>query len=138
MQKADIVYIEDNLDFSEIVERAFSQVDEQAQLTVIEDGRTALQQIEQIADRRDKPRMILLDMNLPGVSGLDILKKIKETPSLRCVPVIMFTTSDNPKDIKSSLENGANAYVTKPMGYINLVNCLKSMHDFWLKTAVCA
>jgi DNA-binding response OmpR family regulator len=138
MQKADILYIEDNEDFSEIVERAFTQVNEQAQLTVIDDGRTAIQKIEAMAEAKTKPRLIMLDMNLPGVSGLDVLKKIKETASLRCVPVIMFSTSDNPKDIRNSLDNGANAYVTKPLGYLNLVNCLKSMNDFWINTATCA
>ncbi|GAB2691607.1 response regulator [Mucilaginibacter koreensis] len=138
MRKTDIIYIEDNEDFSEIVERAFTQVNDQAQLTIIDDGKTALQKIEAMAEAQHKPRLILLDMNLPGVSGLDVLRKIKETMALRCVPVVMFTTSDNPKDIRNSLDNGANAYVTKPLGYLNLVNCLKSVNDFWINTATCA
>lgn len=135
MQKADILYVEDDLDFSEIVEQAFSQVDNNTQLTILEDGASALSTLNNFAESKDKPKLILLDMNLPGISGLDVLKRIKENNALRCIPVVMFSTSDNPKDVRTSLENGANAYVSKPLGYLNLVNCLKSMHSFWLKTA---
>lgn len=135
MQKADILYVEDDLDFSEIVEQAFSQVDNNTQLTILEDGASALSTLNNFAESKDKPKLILLDMNLPGISGLDVLKRIKENNALRCIPVVMFSTSDNPKDVRTSLENGANAYVPKPLGYLNLVNCLKSMHSFWLKTA---
>lgn len=138
MEKADIIYVEDNLDFTEIVELALSQVDNNTQLNVIVDGNEALNKINDLATAQRKPRLILLDMNLPGVSGLDVLKKIRENPALRCIPVIMFSTSENPKDVRTSLEYGANAYVTKPLGYLNLVNCLKSMHAFWLNTAACA
>jgi len=138
MQKTEIVFVEDDPDFTEIVEQAFSQVDNDAKLTVFEDGKSALSKLSSFAGESNRPRLILLDMNLPGISGLDILKKIRETQALRCVPVVMFSTSDNPKDVRTSLENGANAYVTKPLGYLNLVSCLKSMHSFWVKTATFA
>lgn len=136
MQKTDIIYIEDDLDFTEIVERAFTQVNSNASLAIYEDGTSALNRLTALAQEKAKPRMILLDLNLPGISGLDVLKKIKEMHALRCVPVIMFSTSDNPKDVKLSLETGANAYVPKPLGYLNLVNCVKSMYSFWIDTAV--
>ncbi len=138
MQKANIIYIEDDLDFTEIVERAFSQVNEYTRLTIFDDGKLALNKLNDISQSKEIPRLILLDMNLPGISGLDVLKRIKENHGLRCVPVIMFSTSENPKDIKLSLENGANAYVTKPLGYLNLLNCVKSMYSFWLDTATYA
>lgn len=137
MQKTDILYVEDDSDFTEIVERAMHQVDGNTRLTIFEDGTSAVRKLNEVAQEKDKPRLILLDMNLPGISGLDILKKIKETQALRCIPVVMFSTSDNPRDIRASLESGANAYVAKPLGYLNLIDCLKSMHSFWIKTASC-
>jgi CheY-like chemotaxis protein len=134
MATPDIFYVEDNEDFVDVVERAIGQIDGTTVLRTIDDGALALNTLERLAEDKTKPKLILIDLNLPGLSGLDLLRKIKETQALRYVPIIMFSTSDNPKDIRSSLEFGANAYVTKPLGYANLVKCLSAMHDFWLKT----
>jgi CheY-like chemotaxis protein len=134
MAVPDIFYIEDNEDFVDVVERAIGQIDGTTVLRTIDDGALALNTLERLAEDKTKPKLILIDLNLPGLSGLDLLKRIKETQALKYVPIIMFSTSDNPKDIRSSLEFGANAYVTKPLGYSNLVKCLSAMHDFWLKT----
>jgi CheY-like chemotaxis protein len=134
MAVPDILYIEDNEDFVDVVERAIGQIDGTTVLRTIDDGALALNTLERLAEDKTKPKLILIDLNLPGLSGLDLLKRIKETQALKYVPIIMFSTSDNPKDIRSSLEFGANAYVTKPLGYSNLVKCLSAMHDFWLKT----
>jgi CheY-like chemotaxis protein len=100
-------------------------------IKIIENGKDALVTLSELAEAKIKPKLILLDLNLPGLSGLDLVKKIREMPFLRYTPVIFFSTSDNPKDVKASLEFGANAYLTKPSGYLNLVSCLQSMHDFW-------
>lgn len=135
MAVPDIFYVEDNEDFVDVVERAIGQIDGTTVLRTIDDGALALNTLEKLAEDKAKPKLILIDLNLPGLSGLDLLRRIKETQTLRYVPIVMFSTSDNPKDIRSSLEFGANAYVTKPLGYTNLVKCLSAMHDFWLKTS---
>jgi len=134
MAAPDIFYVEDNEDFVDVVERAIGQIDETTILRTIDDGALALNTLEKLAEDKTKPKLILIDLNLPGLSGLDLLRRIKETKALKYVPIIMFSTSDNPKDVLSSLEFGANAYVTKPLGYANLVKCLSAMHEFWLKT----
>lgn len=134
MAVPDIFYVEDNEDFVDVVERAIGQIDGTTVLRTIDDGALALNTLEKLAEDKANPKLILLDLNLPGLSGLDLLRRIKETQALRYVPIVMFSTSDNPKDIRSSLEFGANAYVTKPLGYTNLVKCLSAMHDFWLRT----
>lgn len=138
MVAPDILYIEDNEDFVDVVERAIGQIDGKTVLQTIDDGAMALSTLQGFAENRVKPRLILIDLNLPGLSGLDLLKRIKENQSLRYIPTIMFSTSDNPKDIRSSLDFGANAFVTKPMGYLNLLKCLSSVHEFWLKTSCVA
>jgi CheY-like chemotaxis protein len=138
MAAPDILYIEDNEDFIDVVERAMVQIDGKTVMHTIDDGALALSTLDRLVEDKAKPRLILIDLNLPGLSGLELLRKIKETQSLRYVPTVIFSTSDNPRDIRSSLEFGANAYVTKPMGYANLVRCLTAMHEFWLKTTCVA
>lgn len=131
MSTPDIFYVEDDTDFAFIMEHAIQEVDEQLSVKIIENGKDALNVLRELTEAKIKPKLILLDLNLPGLSGLDLVKRIREIQFLRYVPVIFFSTSDNPKDVKASLEYGANAYINKPSGYLNLVSCLRSMHDFW-------
>lgn len=127
----DIFYVEDDQDYAFILEHAVREVKGDLTLNIVEDGRNAILKLEQYAQDRHRPGIILLDLNLPGLSGLDILKRIKEIPFLRHTPVILFSTSDDPKDVAASYEFGANAYVTKPSGYNNLIHCIRSLHEFW-------
>lgn len=127
----DIFYVEDDPDYAFILQNAINEVREDLSVGIIEDGRLALEKLKDFSNGRNRPKLILLDLNLPGLSGLDVLKNIKTMPYLKYTPVILFSTSDNPKDIKAALEFGANAFVTKPSGYNNLLDCLKSMHEFW-------
>jgi DNA-binding response OmpR family regulator len=127
----DIFYVEDDTDFAFLMENAMQEVNENLSVKIVENGRDAMDILKQLTDAKTKPRLIMLDLNLPGLSGLDLVKRIRENAFLRYVPVVFFSTSDNPKDVKASLEFGANAYLTKPSGYINLISCLESLHDFW-------
>jgi CheY-like chemotaxis protein len=127
----DIFYVEDDMDFAFIMESALLELKKEISMQIIENGNDALVLLTELSVKKVKPKLILLDLNLPGISGLEILKQIKDIPFLRYVPVILFSTSDNPQDIKSSLEFGANAFVSKPSGYTELIVCLQSMFDFW-------
>lgn len=131
MISPDIFYVEDDEDFAFILEHAVREVREDLTLKVVDDGKNAIATLEQLVEQKHKPKLILLDLNLPGLSGIDVLKKIKEMPFLKYVPVILFSTSDNPKDVKASYEFGANAFVTKPSGYSDLLSCMRSLHEFW-------
>ncbi|RZK39429.1 MAG: response regulator [Pedobacter sp.] len=131
MSTPDIFYVEDDPDYAFILQTAINEVRGELTVGISEDGRDAIEQLKIFSENKQKPKLILLDLNLPGLSGLDILKTIKEMPDLKYTPVILFSTSDHPNDVKASYEFGANAYVTKPDGYFNLVECLRNMHDFW-------
>lgn len=131
MKTPDIFYVEDDVDYVFFMQNAVQEVKENLNLTVVENGNIALKQLRSFAEGHIKPKLILLDLNLPGYSGIDILKFIRDIPSLKTVPVILFSTSDNPDDAKASLEFGANAYLTKPNGYEKLVKCVHSIYDFW-------
>lgn len=133
LHKMDIFLVEDNEDFSFLIGKAIEQIDKNLSLKIVDNGLTALAILKQYETEGTKPKIILLDLNLPGLSGLDILREVRGIEFLKLVPVILFTTSDNPKDVKAAAEYGANAYITKPHGYLALVNCLKSLFDFWFK-----
>jgi DNA-binding response OmpR family regulator len=131
MISPDIFYVEDDQDYAFILEHAVKEVKEDLTISIAEDGMNAVLKLEQFAADKRRPKLILLDLNLPGLSGLDVLKRIKEIPFLRHTPVILFSTSDDPKDVAASYEFGANAYITKPSGYNNLINCIRTLHEFW-------
>ena len=127
----DIFYVEDDPDFAFIMQYAVKEVRDDLTVSIVEDGNSAILELLRYADEKHRPKLILLDLNLPGISGLDVLKKIKEIPFFKYVPVILFSTSDDLSDVKSSLEIGANAFLTKPNGYNNLLICVQSLYDFW-------
>lgn len=131
METPDIFYVEDDIDYAFFMQSAVQEVKDTLNLAIVKDGTEAMVKLQQFAESKTKPKLILLDLNLPGLSGLDLLKFIKDIPYLKSIPVILFSTSDNPDDVKKSIEFGANAYLTKPDGYDNLVKCVHSVHDFW-------
>jgi len=69
---------------------------------------------------------------LPGIDGIEVLKKLRKDEHMSLVPVIMFSTSDNPADVKKCYQYGANAYVVKPMGMEQLSSSLSSIYNFWI------
>src|SRR5690606_28880712 len=81
----------------------------------------------------DRPDLILLDINLPIYSGHEVLKKIKEDPSLKTIPVIMLTTSASQKDINKAYENYSNSYVTKPIDMDDFLKVILKIEEFWLQ-----
>jgi CheY-like chemotaxis protein len=128
----DIFAVEDDIDFAFLMETAVQELSKPTTIQIVDNGKEALRILQELASNRLKPKLILLDLNLPGISGIDILKEIRGIPYLRYTAVILFSTSDNIKDIEQSLEFGANAYVTKPSSYSDLITCLQSFSDFWL------
>lgn len=81
-----------------------------------------------------RPSLIMLDLNLPGTDGREILEEIKQDEQLRLIPVVVFTTSSNPKDIESCYQQGANSYMIKPINISKLEESVSSFIDYWFKT----
>lgn len=82
------------------------------------------------------PHLILLDLNLPGIGGNDVLEQIKQDEELCQVPVIVLTTSDDPNDIEVSYQNGANSYIRKPVDLDGFISALKRLKDYWFEVVV--
>jgi CheY-like chemotaxis protein len=85
---------------------------------------------------RFQPDLIILDLNLPGTDGREILVIIKQIPHLRSIPIVVLSTSSNPKDIEACYQSGVNSYMLKPMDINTLKDSLRIMLDYWFKAMV--
>lgn len=83
-----------------------------------------------------RPLVILLDLNLPGTDGRDVLEHLKQDQSLKEIPIVVFTTSANPKDIEFCYEKGANGYLIKPMDSRQLQRTIQAFVDYWLEANI--
>jgi len=106
-------------------------------LQVVEDGVQALEYLRrqgQFANAK-QPGLILLDLNLPRMSGREVLAEIKNDPELACIPVVVLTTSHAEEDIVRSYKLHANCFITKPVDFLEFVSALKTLHQFWFCVA---
>lgn len=132
MKVPRVLYIEDNKDYVEFMEHSLKKVNLDLKLEIIEDGKKALEFFENVSDNDNLPQLILMDLKLPGCSGIEVLSSIRKKTSTKYIPVIMFSSSENEKDMMQASANGANAYIVKPIGLSSLTATLKSLCDFWL------
>ncbi|MBV6621529.1 MAG: response regulator [Rivularia sp. (in: Bacteria)] len=105
------------------------------------DGEDALDFLYRQGDYEDdkqapRPSIILLDLNLPGTDGREVLEQIKQDEQLRTIPVIVYTTSSNPKDIKTCYRFGVNSYILKPMNVQQSKEVMQYIIDYWFKIVV--
>lgn len=133
-KNVDLFYIEDNEDFIDFVGIALKRVDTTINYSYVTDGLKAKEILEsaQPDSPYKKAKLILLDYNLPGLSGMQLLDRIRSESSLKHTPVVVFSSSDNPQDIRNAYSHGANAYVVKPIGMANLKDTIQTVCDFWL------
>ncbi|WNJ19531.1 response regulator [Pontibacter sp. G13] len=129
----NILLIEDNPGDILLAEEAlnYCQLDEY-QMKVIQDGEAAVAYLKTLeglgAPAHD---IIMLDLNLPRINGLEVLKFIKTHASLRLIPVLVFSTSESLKDIHSSYSHQANCYITKPVDFDEFVAVMNHVTNFW-------
>lgn len=80
-----------------------------------------------------QPSLIVLDLNLPGTDGREVLRQIKQDKTLKHIPVVVFTTSSNPKDIKDCYQFGVNSYIVKPINFAQLKRDVQLLIDYWFE-----
>jgi CheY-like chemotaxis protein len=105
------------------------------------DGEDALDYLYQQGSYQDpqlspRPSIILLDLNLPGTDGRDVIREIKKNQSLKTIPIVVLTTSSSQKDIETCYEFGANSYLMKPMGLKKLKDAIAIFYQYWLQTSI--
>ncbi|ERT05434.1 response regulator [Lyngbya aestuarii BL J] len=90
------------------------------------------------ADRQETatPALIIVDLNLPGTDGREVIAKIKEDPNLKIIPVVAFTTSSNHKDIKACYQNGVNSYIQKPLGISSYKKIIENFSFYWFNSVI--
>jgi len=133
----DILLVEDNPRDAELTIRALKKRNIANPLHVVEDGAEALDFIfcrNAYAEREglQPPRVILLDLKLPKVSGLEVLKAIKSDEKTRSIPVVVVTSSQEDPDIQTAYALGANSYVVKPVGFDAFIEAMASLGLYWL------
>jgi CheY-like chemotaxis protein len=101
----------------------------------IEDGAEALEFLLSLDAAEELPDLVILDINMPGVNGYDTLAAIRSSDMTRHIPVLMFSTSDSPQEIRKSYLAGANAHLVKPNSIRGLQLLAEAVTQFWLKTA---
>lgn len=82
-------------------------------------------------ERLPRPGLIVLDLNLPGTDGREVLRQIKQDANLKTIPVVVFTTSNNPKDIGDCYQYGVNSYIVKPINFSQLKRDIQTLVDYW-------
>jgi CheY-like chemotaxis protein len=132
-----ILYAEDEEDDAYLLERAFSRAEISNQLVVVPGGKDIINYLSGLGEYANRARyplpcLVLLDLNMPGTSGVEVLKWIRSTPSTTTLPVIMLTSSSQDSDVHRSYILGANGYLVKPSNLEGLVVMAKSIKDFWL------
>ncbi len=132
-----ILLVEDSPADVRLAREAFREVAHDLQIDVATDGEMAIQMLGDYITSADKtlPRFVLLDLNLPGSHGFEVLEYSKSHAVLREIPVIVFSTSKAPSDVKRCYALNANSYVQKPRDLPGFITVMKSILEYWTKIA---
>ena len=130
----DILLVEDNPADARLVVEVFKDFKIRNKIHVVEDGVAAMDFLDKNGEYRNVPRpdLILLDLNLPRKDGREVLKEIKEDTELKCIPVVILTTSSSEDDILKTYSNHANCYIIKPVDFDQFLKVVETIEKFWL------
>jgi len=132
-----VMLVEDNVDHAELVIRTLKEHRIANKVRHFLDGQSALDYLfhrGEFGERQDNllPHIILLDLRLPRVDGIDVLKTIKEDNDLKAIPVVILTTSEAEKDVARAYDNHANSYLVKPVGFEEFKKLMDDLGFYWL------
>ncbi|MGB1476935.1 response regulator [Marinobacter salsuginis] len=137
MDGRSILVIEDNPDDQILTVRALKSASVDSPVIVLEDGEEALKYLFGDGDQRSRNvesvGVVLLDVKLPKVGGLEVLRHLRSSPSTQWLPVIMVTSSDEPADLLEAYRLGANSFITKPIDYREFVEQMTLLARYWLQ-----
>lgn len=138
METKDILLVEDDIRDVELTLAALEEYNLANRVVVARDGAEALDYLYRrgaYADRTaNHPVIVLLDLHMPKVDGLEVLRQVKRDPVLKIIPIVVLTSSDQDQDIVESYDLGVNAYVVKPVAFDEFVEAVKQLSLFWILT----
>ncbi len=129
LQGADFLLVEDNPDHVELIVKALQDNNVLNEVQVVSSGEKALDFLYKRGEYVDMqwPALILLDIKLPGMDGIEFLRRIKADAELKSIPVVMLTTSESEEEKKQSYNNGANSYIVKPVDFEKFSRVIKQL-----------
>ncbi|MDR4989133.1 MAG: response regulator [Bacteroidales bacterium] len=133
----DILIVEDNPSDAELMVRALKKQKLANNLFIVEDGSEALDFVFCRGKYEHRhtfrpPKVMFLDLKLPKVNGLEVLKELKSNPATKSLPVVVVTSSREDPDIKAAYELGANSYVVKPVDFDDFIDAMRQLGLYWL------
>jgi CheY-like chemotaxis protein len=136
-KQVDILLVEDNPNDAELAIRALKRHNLANNLVLVHDGEEALDFMfcrgrYQERNQSDRPRLVLLDLKLPKVDGLEVLKALKSDQRTRITPIVVLTTSKEERDLLRSYDLGANSYIVKPVDFEKFTEAVKELGLYWL------
>ncbi len=129
-EPVEIIMVEDDPGHARLIEKNIRRAGVNNAIRHFESGTTALRYLLQDAVRNNGPLLVLLDLNLPDMSGTDILEKIKADDRLRKAPVVVLTTTDDQREIQRCYALGCNVYITKPVEYETFAQAIRQLGLF--------
>lgn len=132
----EVLLVEDNPGDVRLIQEVFQEANFKNNIHVAIDGEEAMNFLNQNVDhsRKKLPDLILLDLNLPKKDGRSVLKEIKNNDHLKCIPVVVLTSSQRDEDLIETYKNNANCYIPKPVDLENLIKVVENIGDFWMNT----
>jgi two-component system, response regulator len=136
-KQVEILYVEDNPNDIELTLHAFKKFHLANEIVIARDGEEALDLLFgkerlEAGELNNTPRVILLDLKLPKVDGLEVLRKVKSDDRTKMIPVVVLTSSREEKDIIESYRLGVNSYIVKPVDFEKFVEAVKTFGLYWL------
>jgi CheY-like chemotaxis protein len=133
-KSVDILIVEDNADHVELIVKALRNNNVLNEVHVAISGEEAMDFLYQRGAYVDaaRPELILLDIKLPGMDGIEFLRRIKADPKLKLIPVVVLTTSGSEKEIAESYNCGANSYIVKPVDFERFAKVIKELKLYWM------
>jgi len=130
-EKVDVVIVEDDPNDAELIMRVFRKHNMVNKIVLLKDGAEALDFF--FGSRaNDHPKVVLLDLKLPKVNGIEVLQRLKADERMRNIPVVVLTSSAENQDIKDAYQYGVNSYVTKPIRFEEFANAVAELRLYWL------
>jgi CheY-like chemotaxis protein len=132
----NIILAEDNVDHAELMIETLEELNTHNRITHVHNGKELLAFLEETLAEGSEftPDIILLDIKMPLLGGIETLASIKKNPAFKKLPVIMVTTSKNDKEISICYELGASSYITKPLHFEDFVRKMRELNKYWVNT----